>query len=672
MAPPPIQSRHRKPITYGRISRSNSANFKVFQDTVEGSNPNEEPRATVEIVPRRIRAAGLSLPHLPPMAEKSLLPSQFDSTRHMSDDYREDPFADPPTPTSQLSTGSANTKEAKQSVWPSLPGKVVLAEKSVNYPVLRNTSVAVTGDFTSPSNTGSAGAPPPRPHKIRHYEPGLEGQDFPYPLSPSKARSPISEDYFRRFSTRAAGKGVGKPPNTPPARSGIGQHGMTVGNPRAGTRVREEAGYVTKKTAKMGSSSPSTGHNSHDEGVTPKPLKKTFRGGVRKTLSPRYPVERVKKRRKGYEPAPTTAGYESGCESDGDSSVKDPFASGRDGGFEHGIFAGESSDYIAEIPKKHRSAQEPYGWETRAQHTQSLLARARGVDFTMKNTGTENKSRKFRYGAGSGDRDLGVDSDERGSPIAGAADSLMAYTSDSNESVSQGSVGQSTSKRQFRGQLRTHSKTNPKKPPGKPFPPGNKRNSKSQLLEPVGGADMDSTVGSGTEGSAADVVQNKPESISTVHTACDIRHRGVGGDKLVHSGGLDEDGLGSWDGRDSCKSSPDLLPVRANSRDATYPDALKTGGETEDFRQDNSIPDAGADKGTRSSASLGTRRMHGSGQGEKGKAKPQREKSLKSIPHNAKRKKNVGKAKTVKLEPKIACEDDDIDELQMDLPGMRI
>ncbi|PWW78713.1 hypothetical protein C7212DRAFT_309123, partial [Tuber magnatum] len=270
-----------------------------------------------------------------------------------------------------------------------------------------------------------------------------------------------------------------------------------------------------------------------------------------------------------------------------------------------------------------------------------------------------------------------------------------------------GPAGQSTSKRQLWGQFRACSKAKSKKPPGKPLPLEKTRNSRSNLLESAGDAAIELTVGSGAEEFTADVAQKTPESIPTTHSACGIKHHGVGNDKFIRNGELDEDVLGSWDDPGSCKPSPNSLPVRVNSQNATYPVASQTGGEIKDFRQDSSIPNAGVSNDTRSSTSLGTRRARGKGQGENGKpvtrfedfafqgptrapgnssansgnrlissysrgAIPPREKSPKGIPHNTKRKKGVKKTKTIKPQMKMICEDDDVDELQMDLPGMRI
>ncbi|KAG0634549.1 hypothetical protein HOY80DRAFT_912106 [Tuber brumale] len=707
MVPPPIQSRHRKPITYGRISHSSSANFKVFQDTVEGSNRSEEPRATanytVEIVPRRIRPSGLLPSSLPPMAEQSFQRSEFDSIYHIGgDDIGGDPFADPLALNPQASTGLAHTKEVKESAWPSLSRKVALAEKSVNHPILRNTTVVVTSD------TGRTSGPPPRPRKIRHHTPSLGDQDLPHLLSPSKARSPISEDnYFRRFSTRAGGKEVNRPYSTPPTGSGIDQHGMADGNSRASTWVRDKARYLMKKTAeKMGSSPPNARHKSHCEEVTPTPLEMTSREGVRKTISPQYSVERMKRRRKGYEPVPAAVDCGTGYESNGDSPVKDPFCSGQDGDFEHGIFAGESSDYIAEIPKRRRNFQEPYGWGTRAQNTQNLLAQAKGMNPPMK-AGTRHRSRKFKYNAELEDKNLGEYWDERESLIAGATESLMAYMSDSNENVSPGPVKQPTSKRPSWGQLRTHSKNKSKKQSGKGLPLENEGNFRSKFPEPAGDTDTDPSVGSGAKRSAAYVAQKRPDGISTVHTSGGIKRHDVRSGKLVRNKKLGEDGLGSWDSLGSREPSPDSLPVRASPQNATYPDASQTGG-VEGFRGGSNIPNAGIGKGTRTSASLDTRSAEGNRQSGNGKpvtrpedstfqgpirtprnispnivgnksigshshgAIPMRENPPKGIPYNPKRKKDVKKTKTAKPKVKMVFEDDDLDELQMDLPGMRI
>ncbi|RPA91271.1 hypothetical protein L873DRAFT_1781417 [Choiromyces venosus 120613-1] len=709
MVPPPIQTRHRKSITYGRISHSNSANFKVFQDMVEGSSRNGEPRATV---PRRTRASGLLPPSLPPMAEQSLLRSEFDSIYHISDDNNEDPFADPPALSPQISTGLSYTKDVKQSVGPSLSRKIALAEKTVNHPILRNTIIAMT-DTTSPSGIGHAGGPPPRPHKIRHYEPSLEDQDFPYILSPSKARSPISKGNFRRFSNRAAEKEVSRPYNTPPTGSGIDRQGMADGNTRAGTWVRDKARYVvsgTKKTAEkmMGSSPPSARYKSHDEKVTPTPLKKTIGGGVRKALSPQYSVERMKKRRKGYEPVPTTTDCETGHESDGDSSVKDPFASGQDDDFEHGIFAGESSDYIAEIPKKRRNVQELYGCDNRAQSTQNLLAETKEMDPSTKKASTKNKSRKLKYDVELEDRSLGEDWDERESSIAGVADSLMAYMSGSNEGVSPASIAQPTPKRQSWGQLRTRSKIKSKIRAGKPPSLENKRNSRSKSLGSDEDTDTDPTVGSSTEGLTVGAAQEKHQSIPAVYTANHIKRHDVKNDELVRNKKLKEEDLGYLDSLRACNPSPDTLSARANSQYATYPDSSKTVGKLEDVGQNGSIPNGGIDMDTRGSTLLDTKHIQGDRQGKKAQPNdsfedstfqgpirtsrsssknvagdkqigshshgviPLNEKPQKSMSHNTKRKKDVKKTKTSKPKAKMVCEDDYFDELQMDLPGMRI
>ena len=555
------------------------------------------------------------------------------------------------------------------------------------------------------------GGPPPRPHKIRHYAPSSEGQDLPCHLSPSKARGPISRDDFRQFSTGAAEE-VSMPCNTLPTEAGIDRDGMADDNTRVDAWVRGKTRCVTEKTAEktMGSSPPSARYKSHSVGVTPTPLKKTFGGGIRKTFSPRYSAEGMKKRRKGYEPVPTTTDYETECESDGDSSAKDPFASDQDDGFERRIFAGESSDYIVEIPKRHRGFQEPYDWDTRAENTQNLLAQTKEMDPSTKRAGTRSRFRKFKYDAGLEDKSLGEDWDERQSSIAGAADNLMAYMPDSDENVSPGSVAQ-PSKRQSWGQLKTPSKTKSKKRAGKPLPLKKKRNSRSKLLGLAGDTSIDSTVGSGTEGFTVDATQKQPESISTAHIAGGIKHHDAKNDELVRDKTLGEDGLGSSNTLSGCNPPPGPLSVSVDTQSTTYPDALQARGENEDFRQDSSVLDASIDKGTRNNASLGTRRIQGNRQDEKGKpvtrpeastfqgpartprngtanavniagkksigshsheAKPLREKSLKSLLNNTKRRKNVKKIKTSKSKVKMVCEDDDVDELQMDLPGTRI
>ncbi|PUU79750.1 hypothetical protein B9Z19DRAFT_796904 [Tuber borchii] len=643
------------------------------------------------------------------MTEQSPLGSGFDSVYHISNDSKEDPFSDPPALNPQVSTGLAYTNEVKQSVWPSLSSKVALAEKSANHPILRNTTAAITNDAASPGDTSRNSGPPPRPHKIRHYAPSPEGQDLPCHLSPSKTWGPISRDNFRRFSTRAAEE-VSMPCNTLPTEPGIDQHGMADDNTRADAWVRGKTICVIEKTAEktMGSSPPGARYKSHSVGATPTPLKKTFGGGIRKTLSLRYSPEGVKKRRKGYELVPTTTDYETECESDGDSSAKDPFASGQDDGFERRIFAGESSDYIAEIPKRHRGFQEPYDWGTRAQNTQNLLAQTEEMDPSTKRAGTRSKFRKYKYDAGLEDKNLGEDWGEQKSSIAGAADTLMAYMSDSSENFSPSSVAQ-RSKRLSWGQLKTPSKTKSKKRAGKPLPLKKKRNPRSKLLGSTGDTSTGSTVGSGTEGFTVDVAQKQPESISTAHVAGGIKHHDARNDELVRDKTLGEGGLGSSDTLSGCNPPPGPFSVRVDTQSTTYPDALQAGGETEDFRQDNSVLDVGIDKGTRKNASLGTRRIQGNRQDEKGKpvtrpeastfqgptrtprndtanivniagkksigsheAKPLREKSLKSLLHNTKRRKDVKKIKTSKSKVKTVCEDDDVDELQMDLPGTRI
>jgi len=108
----------------------------------------------MEAAPRRIRAPAPLPPSLPPMSEQSPLGSSFDSVYHISNDNKEDPFSDPPALNPQVSTELAYTNEFKQSVWPSLSGKVALAEKSVNHPILRNSAAATTSNTASPSNAG--------------------------------------------------------------------------------------------------------------------------------------------------------------------------------------------------------------------------------------------------------------------------------------------------------------------------------------------------------------------------------------------------------------------------------------------------------------------------------------------------------------------------------------
>lgn len=103
-------------------------------------------------MPRPIRAPAPLPPSLPSMTEQSPLGSGFDSVYHISDDNK-DPFSDPPDLNPQVSTGLAYADEVKQSVWPSLPSKVALAEKSANHPILRNTTVAITSDAASPGDT---------------------------------------------------------------------------------------------------------------------------------------------------------------------------------------------------------------------------------------------------------------------------------------------------------------------------------------------------------------------------------------------------------------------------------------------------------------------------------------------------------------------------------------
>ena len=484
----------------------------------------------------------------------------------------------------------------------------------------------------------------------------------------------------------------------------IDQHGVTDGNNRADAWVRGKTTYVPEKTAeKMGSSPPSPRYKSHYEGAAPTPLKKTFGGGARKALSPRFPVEWMKKREKGDKPVLTPTDCETECESDVDSSAKDPFASGQDDGFKPRIFAGESSDYIAEIPKRRRGAQEPYDCDTRAQSTQNVLAQKKKMDPSSERAGIQSGFQGFKYDAELGDKGLGG-WDERESSIAGTGDSLMAYMSGSNENVPPGPVAQ-PSKRKTWGQLKTATKTKAKKRAGKPLPLKKKRDSKSKLLRSAGDTSIGSTVGSGTEGSTVDVAQRHPESISTAPIASSIKHHDVGNNEPTHDKALSEDDLGPWDTLSDCNLPAGSLLVGADTHNATYPGGLQTGGEAEGFRQDN------VDKDTRNNASLGTRPIQGNRRGEKGKpvnppeastsqsptrtprngsantvstagkrsisshsheAMPLRERLPKSLLHNTKRRKNERKTKASKPKVKMVCEDDDIDELQMDLPSMRI
>jgi len=501
------------------------------------------------------------------------------------------------------------------------------------------------------------------------------------------------------------------PYNAPPTGPVIDRHGTADGNTGTDAWVRGKTIYVPEKIVEkmVGSSPPSPRYKSHYEGAAPTPLKKAFGGGVRKALSSRYSVERMK-RRKGYEPVPTPTDCDTEYESDVDSSAKDPFTSGQDDGFERRIFAGESSDYIAEIPKRRRGAREPCGRDTSAQNTQNPLAQKKEIDPSPETAGTRSRSRGFKYDAELVDKGL-EDWDERESSIAGAVDSPMAYMSDSNENVSPGPVARPTSKRQSWGRLKRPSKTKSKKRAGKSLPLRKQRNSRSKLLGAAGDTSTSSTVGSGTEGSTADVAQRQPESISTGHIAGSIRHHDVKNNELGHDKALGEDGPGSWDTLGGCNFPAGSSLVRAGTQNAAYPDALQTGVEAEGFRQDSGVPDAGVDKDTRNNASLGTKPIQRNRQGEKGnpvtrpeastfqsptrtrrngsastvniagkrstsshrhEAIPLREKSPKSLLHNTKRRKDVKKTKTSKPKVKMVCEDDDVDELQMDLPDMRI
>lgn len=94
--------------------------------------------------------------------------------------------------------------------------------------------------------------PPTRPRKSRQAGPSLEDQDFPTILSPSKARRPDCRSNFRRYSGILEG-GSGRPYYEPPTLLGINDAGMNDNiSTISGTWVRERAKNVfggTKKVA---------------------------------------------------------------------------------------------------------------------------------------------------------------------------------------------------------------------------------------------------------------------------------------------------------------------------------------------------------------------------------------------------------------------------------------
>lgn len=108
---------------------------------------------------------------------------------------------------------------------------------------------------------------PTRPRKLRQTEPSLEDQDFPTILSPSKARRPDCRSHFRRYSGISEG-GSGRPYYEPPTLLGISDVGMNDSiSTISGTWVREKAknifGGTKKATERILGISPSSARYKH-------------------------------------------------------------------------------------------------------------------------------------------------------------------------------------------------------------------------------------------------------------------------------------------------------------------------------------------------------------------------------------------------------------------------
>lgn len=108
---------------------------------------------------------------------------------------------------------------------------------------------------------------PTRPRKSRQTGLSLEDQDFPTILSPSKARRPDCRSHFRRYSGISEG-GSGRPYYEPPTLLGISDVGMndSIGA-ISGTWVRERAknifGGTKKTTERILGISPSSARYKH-------------------------------------------------------------------------------------------------------------------------------------------------------------------------------------------------------------------------------------------------------------------------------------------------------------------------------------------------------------------------------------------------------------------------
>lgn len=228
----------------------------------------------------------------------------------------EDPFTDPvslvnyrlkpppPPPPLSLPHKEANKGNSGESAAHSQhhggggdkPKRAVLTDKSTNHPISTQlmTVGGVTHDFIAaitfpqpPKNEtlpslkihskrrprfGPQGTPQPiievelptRPRKSRQTGPSLEDQDFPTILSPSKARRPDYRGHFRRYPGISEG-GSGRPYYEPPTLLGISDVGIndSIGT-ISGTWVRERArgifGGTKKTTERVLGISPSSAH----------------------------------------------------------------------------------------------------------------------------------------------------------------------------------------------------------------------------------------------------------------------------------------------------------------------------------------------------------------------------------------------------------------------------
>lgn len=230
----------------------------------------------------------------------------------------EDPFTDPvslvnyrfkppPPPPLSLPHKEANKGNSGESAAHSQhhggggdkPKRAVLTDKSTNHPISTQlmTVGGVTHDFVAaitfpqpPKNEtlpslkihskrrprfGPQGTPQPiievelptRPRKSRQTGPSQEDQDFPTILSPSKARRPDYRGHFRRYPGISEG-GSGRPYYEPPTLLGISDVGIndSIGT-ISGTWVRERArgifGGTKKTTERVLGISPSSARYKH-------------------------------------------------------------------------------------------------------------------------------------------------------------------------------------------------------------------------------------------------------------------------------------------------------------------------------------------------------------------------------------------------------------------------